>query len=207
MIDFYCVPTSNGQKIAILLNELGLEFNLIKVKRLAGEPPSDEYLKINPVGKYPSIIDFDCENKKIIIFETQAIAQYLTEKTQLLLPNKIEERVNSHIWANVISAGLTPLLGSQYFIEFRAKTNLGEINYWILSEIKRYLKAIDERLEKNIYLAGDTISYCDVMAFPIMFGSIKRLPDSLNNYNHISRWIDVLKNRDSFRRGLEITNF
>ena len=50
MIDFYCVPTSNGQKIAILLCELGLEFNLIKVNRVAGEPPSDTYLKINPIG-------------------------------------------------------------------------------------------------------------------------------------------------------------
>ncbi|MBL43107.1 MAG: hypothetical protein CMM49_10665 [Rhodospirillaceae bacterium] len=207
MIDFYCVPTSNGQKIAILLCELGLEFNLIKVNRLAGEPPSDDYLKINPIGKYPSIIDIDSKNKKTTVFETQAIAQYLIEKTQLLLPKKIEERVNSHIWANAVSSGLTPLLGSQYYVQFRSKTNLNEINDWFLLEIKRYLQAFDKRLETNNFLAGDNISYCDVMAFPILFGSVKRLPDDFNNYNNISRWLNSLIGRPSFRRGIEIAKF
>jgi len=207
MIDFYCVPTSNGQKIAILLCELDLKFNLIQVKRVAGEPPNESYLNINPIGKYPSIIDYENPNKKIIIYETQAIAQYLTEKTQLLLPKDSEERANAHIWANVISSGLTPLLGSQYFVQFRAKSNLDEINSWFLSEIKRYLKAFNERLENNKFLSGSSISYCDIMAFPIMFGSINRLPNGLNDYNFISRWVKSLEERPSFKIGLKITKF
>lgn len=207
MIDFYCVPTSNGQKIAILLCELGVEFNLIKVNRVAGEPPSDTYLKINPIGKYPSIVDFNNLNQKIIVYETQAIAQYLIEKTQLLLPQKLEERVNANIWSNAISSGLTPLLGSQYFVQYRSETNLDEINEWLLTEIYRYLRAFNNRLENNTYLAGENISYSDVMAFPIMFSSIKRLPDNLNNYNNITRWLKLLQDRPSFIRGVKITNF
>ena len=207
MIDFFCVPTSNGQKIAILLCELGVEFNLIQIKRIAGEPPNDNYLKINPIGKYPSIIDYDNSEKKIIIYETQAIAQYLIEKTKLLLPSSMEERVNAHIWANVISSGLTPLLGSQYFVQYRAKTNLDEINDWFLSEINRYLKAFNKRLQKNKFLSGPSLSYCDIMAFPIMFGSVKRLPYGLKNYNFISRWLESLQERPAFKKGLKITNF
>ena len=150
MITFYCVPTPNGQKIAILLEEMNLTYKLIMQERKVGEPPNLDYLKINPIGKYPSIVDENTsDGKKIIIFETHAIALYLVEKTKLMLPNNQEERSSSHIWSSVISSGLTPLMGTQYFIQFRSREFETEVSSWILEEVNRYLSAIDLRLSNN----------------------------------------------------------
>ena len=208
MIDFYCVQTSNGQKIAILLEEMNLNYNLKLVEREPGQPPNKEFLKINPIGKYPAIIDiysFNNKSNSTIIFETQAIALYLIEKTNLLIPRNLEDRNNAHIWSNALSSGLTPLFGTQYFIQYRAKKDLSEINFWILSEIKRYLNAFDLRLSKSTFLAGSEISYADILSFPIMNNSVKRLPGVIDKYENIKRWLDVLKKRPAFKRGLEIS--
>ncbi len=205
MIDFYCVPTSNGQKIAILLYEMNIKFNLKMVIRKPGDPPTKEYLKINPVGKYPSIIHFNQELKKeIIVFETQAIVMYLTKLTGLLIPENIEDLNQANIWSNAISSGMTPLLGSQYFIQYRAKNKLDEINEWFLSEIKRYLIAFNLRLKDNSYLAGNKISFCDIIAYPVLQNSIKRLPIDLNEFNYIQLWNKKLSLRPAFRKGMGI---
>mgnify|MGYP001239402596 CR=1 FL=1 len=209
MIDFYSVPTSNGQKIAILLEEMSLEYKLIMIEREKGQLPNKDYLKINPIGKYPAIIDNFVDNnesKSIIIFETQAIALYLTDKTNLLLPKKIDDRNNAHIWSSAISSGLTPLLGTQYFIQYRAKKDLSEIHSWILNEIERYLNAFDLRLSNNRFLAGSDISYADVLTFPIMNNSLSRIPGCIDKHENIKRWIRMLIDRPAFKRGIEISS-
>jgi Glutathione S-transferase len=206
MITFYCVPTPNGQKIAILLEEMKLTYKLIMQERKVGEPPNLDYLEINPIGKYPSIVDEDTsDGKKIILFETHAIALYLVEKTKLMLPNNQEERSNSHIWSSVISSGLTPLMGTQYFIQFRSGENETEVSSWILEEANRYLSAIDLRLSNNKYLAGDSLSYADCLAFPILNISARRLPGGISNYQNIEGWISELSKRPAFIIGSKLT--
>ncbi|MDC0074932.1 glutathione S-transferase family protein [Alphaproteobacteria bacterium] len=206
MIIFYCVPTPNGQKIAILLEEMKLTYKLLMQERKVGEPPNLDYLEINPIGKYPSIVDkISPEGKEITLFETHAIALYLVEKTKLMVPSNEEERSNSHIWASVISSGLTPLMGTQYFIQFRSGEYETKISSWILEEAIRYLSAIDFRLSNNKYLAGDSLSYADCLAFPILNISARRLPEGINHYQNIKEWISELSKRPAFIEGVKLT--
>ena len=206
MIIFYCVPTPNGQKIAILLEEMKLTYKLVMQERKVGEPPNLDYLEINPIGKYPSIVDeISLEGKKIVLFETHAISLYLVEKTKLMLPNNEEERSSSHIWASVISSGLTPLMGTQYFIQFRSGEYETKVSSWVIEEANRYLSAIDLRLANNKYLAGNNLSYADCLAFPILNISARRLPGGINHYQNINEWINELSKRPAFIEGSKLT--
>jgi len=84
MIDLYTAPTPNGRKISIALEELGLPYNVIALDLGAGDQKRPEYLKINPNGRIPAIVDHD--NDDFAVFESGAILIYLAEKTGRLMP-------------------------------------------------------------------------------------------------------------------------
>ncbi len=203
MIDFYVVPTANGQKGAIMLEESGLAYRAHRVRRNVGAPPTPDYLRINPIGKYPSIVDEDGPGgTPITVFETLAIALYLAEKTGRLLPADPSERAAAHIWASVANTGLTPLMGTQYFLQLRASTDVSEVTEWVLSEVQRYLVAMNQRLGEAQYLAGDTYSLADVMTYPVLATSVQRLEEGFSAYDNIGRWVEEVSRRPAVIRGL-----
>ena len=144
-----------------MLEESRLAYRAHRVRRNVGAPPTPDYLRINPIGKYPSIVDEDGPGgTPITVFETLAIALYLAEKTGRLLPADPSERAAAHIWASVANTGLTPLMGTQYFLQLRASTDVSEVTEWVLSEVQRYLVAMNQRLGEAQYLAGRYLFAC-----------------------------------------------
>ena len=207
MIDYYFVPTANGQKIAIMLEEAGIQYTPHLVERKPGDSPEEKYLLISPLGKYPAIVDQDGpKGCRVTLFETLAITFYLTEKAPSLMPVDPSARFSAHAWAAVASTNLTPMMATQYFLTLRAKSDVSEATKWVEGEAFRCLEAIDRRLEAAQYLAGDDFSYADVLTYPLIVTSARRLGPGLESYSCISRWVELLSERPAFRRGMEVSS-
>lgn len=204
MIEVYLIPTANGQKVAILLEELALPFEVRRVVRAPGAPPPPAYLAVSPLGKYPALIDRDTPDGPLSVFETMAIALYLTEKTGRLVPADRAARSEAHAWAAVAATDLTPMMATQYFLTLRARTDVREATEWVVAEAHRCLSAMDRRLADNAYLAGETFSYADVLMFPLIATSVRRLEGGFARYDNIVRWFDTVSVRPSVQRGMAL---
>jgi GST-like protein len=204
MIEVYLVPTANGQKVAVLLEELAVPYVTHQIVRTVGDQPSDEYLRHNPMGKYPTLVDKDAPGGPLTVFETLAIALYLIEKTGRLIPTDPKTRAAAHQWAALAASDLTPAMATQYFLTLRAKTDVSEATEWVLSEIDRFLTAIDGRLGEVPYLAGDTYSYADVLTYPLMATSVQRLEGGHTTYSNITRWAETVGARDAVQKGMAV---
>lgn len=206
MIEVYLVPTANGQKVAVLLEELAIPYVAHRIVRTVGDQPSDDYLKHNPMGKYPTLVDKDAPGGPLAVFETIAIALYLTEKTGRLVPSEQKPRAAAHQWAALAASDLTPAMATQYFLTLRAKTDVGEATEWVLNEIDRFLRAINGRLGDVPYLAGDTYSYADVLMYPLMATSVQRLEGGHAAYANITRWAKAVGARDAVQKGMAVAS-
>ena len=96
MIDLYTSNTPNGYKVSIMLEELKLPYNVIAVDLVKKEQKKAKYLKLNPNGRVPTIVDR--ENENFVVFESGAILIYLAEKTGQLLPEQPEKRSKFHVF-------------------------------------------------------------------------------------------------------------
>jgi GSH-dependent disulfide-bond oxidoreductase len=204
VIEVYLVPTANGQKVAVLLEEIGLPYVAHRIVRTAGDRPSDSYLALNPMGKYPTLVDPDAAGGPLAVFETLAIALYLIEKTGMLLPSSVAARSAAHTWAAVAASDLTPAMATQYFLTLRATTDVTEATDWVLSEIDRFLTAIDRRLAAETYLAGQDYSYADVLTYPLMVTSVQRLEGGYGHYRNVARWAELVGSRDAVKKGMAV---
>jgi len=204
MLEVYLVPTANGQKVAILLEELALPYREHRIVRTVGDEPSAAYLALNPMGKYPTLVDPDVDDAPLAVFETLAIALYLTEKADALVPKEPKSRAAAHQWAALAASDLTPAMATQYFLTLRAETDVREATEWVLSEIDRFLIAIDNRLGEAPYLAGDSYSYADVLTYPLMATSVQRLDGGHEAYPNITRWAEVVGARPAVQKGMAI---
>ncbi|MDA0368398.1 MAG: glutathione S-transferase family protein [Proteobacteria bacterium] len=206
MIEVYLVPTANGQKVAIMLEELGLPYVAHRIVRTVGDTPSAAYLALNPMGKYPTIVDSEAEGGPLAVFETLAIALYLAEKAQRLVPADIKARVAAHAWAAVAASDLTPAMATQYFLTLRATTDVSEATAWVVDEAHRFLSAIDRRLGEEQFLAGAEYSYADILTYPLVATSVQRLEGGISTYKNIRRWVELVGMRPAVVRGMEIAS-
>jgi GST-like protein len=156
------------------------------------------------MGKYPTLVDKDAPGGPLTVFETLAIALYLIEKTGRLIPTDPKTRAAAHQWAALAASDLTPAMATQYFLTLRAKTDVSEATEWVLSEIDRFLTAIDGRLGEVPYLAGDTYSYADVLTYPLMATSVQRLEGGHTTYSNITRWAETVGARDAVQKGMAV---
>ena len=200
MIDLYTAPTPNGYKVSILLEELKLPYNVISVKLEKKEQKKTEFLKINPNGRIPTIIDHG--NNGFTVFESGAILIYLAEKAKKFLSSDSNERSVTLQWLMFQMGGIGPMQG-QAHVFFRYAPE--KIEY----AIKRYQKetlrlytVLDTQLKEHEYLAGN-LSIADIATWPWVRSfhwaglEIEKLP-------HLQRWIDVLAKRPAFQRGIEV---
>src|SRR5947199_1039469 len=153
MIDLYTAPTPNGHKVSITLEELGLPYDVHVVNLLAGEQKQPEYLRINPNGRIPTIVDREAGN--FAVFESGAIMIYLAEKTGRLLPAEPKARSLVIQWLMFQMGGIGPMMG-QANVFFRYAPQ--KIPYAIeryQREVRRLFEVLDTRLGEAEYLAGD----------------------------------------------------
>ena len=203
MIDLYSWPTPNGHKIHIMLEEVGLPYNVHPVDIGAGDQFDPEFLKISPNNKMPAIVDQDGPGgRPYALFESGAILMYLAEKTGKLLPQDMRARYEVIQWLMFQMGNVGPMLGQAHHFRRYAPEKIDYAIQRYTKEASRLYGVIDRRLKDHDYLAGE-YSIADVATFPWL-RSHENQGQKLEDYPNLKRWFDVVAARPAAQRGLQV---
>ncbi len=200
MIDLYTSPTPNGWKVSVALEELGLPYTVHTIDLSAGEQKTEAYLRLNPNGRIPTIVDRDNDN--FAVFESGAILVYLAEKTGRLMPSDVKGRSLVLQWLMFQMSGVGPMMGQanvfhRYFPE---KIQPAIDRYQ--NESRRLFEVLDRRLADHEWLAGD-YSIADI-AHWCWVRTHRWSGVNIEGLDHLKRWMDAMKARPACRRGVEV---
>lgn len=185
MITAYLWNTPNGYKVAIALEEMGLDYEIRWINIANGEQHDPEYLKISPNGKIPAIFDHETG---ISLMESGAILQYLAEKTGMLGGNSLKERATIMQWLHWQMGGLGPMMGqANHFRSLEEKVPYGETRY--MNETIRLFGVLNEQLDGRDYIAGD-YSIADIAAVPWAGMAPMMGDERLTAHANVMAWIE-----------------
>ncbi len=200
MIDFYTAPTPNGQKISIALEEMKIPYKLIKINFRENQQKAPDFLKLNPNGRIPVIVDTD--NDDFVVFESGAILIYLAEKSGKYFGNNEKQRSQILQWLMFQMAGIGPMMGQAnvFFRYFPEKIEAAISRYQ--NEVNRLFGVLDGHLKDNQYLAGeysiaDMANWAWVRTHQWSGVEIDHLPN-------LKRWLDLIAARPAAARGIDI---
>ncbi|WP_374438948.1 glutathione S-transferase family protein [Inhella sp.] len=201
MIDVYFAPTPNGIKIPIALEELGVPYRLIPVNLAANEQKRPEFLKINPNGRIPAIVDPQgADGQPVSVFESGAILLYLAEKFGGLLPAPPRERIRALEYLFFQVGGVGPMFGQAgWFARQPEKIAVGIERYQ--GESRRLTAVLEARLREAPWLAGESFSIADIAHFGWLrsagYAGVK-----LEDFPAVQAWVERIAQRPAVKRAL-----
>ena len=200
MIDLYTAATPNGHKVSITLEELGLPYSVHVLDLSAGEQKEPAFLKINPNGRIPAIVDRS--NGDFPIFESGAIMLYLAERAGRLIPADEKGRSRVVQWLMFQMGGLGPMMGqANVFAKYFPERIQPAIDRY-LRESRRLLEVLDGHLADNEYLAGD-YSIADIANFA--WARVHHWPGvDIEGLDQLQRWMAAIDARPEVQRGLAV---
>ena len=204
MIELFYSPTPNGRKISIMLEEIEIKYKITKINLGKDEQLKPEFLKINPYGKIPAIIDHE---KDLVLTESGAILIYLAKKSGQFLPKKNETRILEWLMFQVSNVG--PNLGQlHHFSHFNPGKSLYSEERFYKAAVKVYT-ALNNQLKKNNYFAGTEYSIADISMFPWIARHDWHMPgrvDLRNNYKFLVSWYERIGSRSAVIKGYDCLN-
>jgi GSH-dependent disulfide-bond oxidoreductase len=208
MITLYTWTTPNGRKISIMLEELGLPYDVKPVDISKGEQFAPEFLAISPNNKIPAIVDDEAEGGPVSIFESGAILTYLAEKNGRFLPQSGPARFKTLEWLHWQIGGLGPMLGQLGFFSVFSKEKLPAAIERFTTEANRLLGVMERRLAESPHLGGQDYSIADIATYPWVFAAstflTQSLGESLAAKPHIRAWLETVGQRPAVQRGMAI---
>ncbi len=202
MIELYTWGTPNGKKASVMLEEVGLPYNVHPIRIMDGDQFKPDYLAINPNSKIPAITDTDGPGgKPINIIESGAILIYLAEKTGKLLSRDPVARIEAIEWLMFQMGGVGPMFGQAHHFLRQVKDNpYGAERY--SKETRRLYGVLDTRLGKVDYLAGE-YSIADVATFPWVARHEWHQVE-LTDFPNVKRWYDAIDARPAVQHGMKV---
>ncbi|WP_332769450.1 glutathione S-transferase N-terminal domain-containing protein [Phenylobacterium sp.] len=210
-LQLYSLPTPNGVKVSIMLEEIGLPYEPHLIDIGKNESWKPEYLALNPNGKIPAIIDPDGPGgAPLALFESGAILLYLAEKTGKLLPGPAARRYETIQWVFFQMAAVGPMFGQVgYFNKFAGKeiADKRPLQRYV-DESKRLLGVLQTRLAGRRWIMDDDYSIADIS----LIGWVRNLigfyeAGDLVGYDaleHVPVWLERALARPAVQRGLQI---
>jgi GSH-dependent disulfide-bond oxidoreductase len=203
MIDLYALTSPNVQKIFLALEELELPYNTKLVDVWKGDQFSPEFLKINPNGKVPAIVDHDGPGgKPYTVIESGAILLYLADKTGKFLPKDTRKRFDAIQWMMIQMTGVGPMFGQWTHFKMMAPKGNDYALSRYTTEVKRLYDLLEQRLGQVPYLGGDEYSIADIATFPWTRNHDAQGVKWEDNPN-LARWFNAIAARPAVKRALE----
>jgi len=200
MIDLYTAATPNGYKVSILLEELGLPYEVHVVDLRSGAQKQAWFTAINPNGRIPAIVDRDEED--FAVFESGAIMVYLAEKTGKLMPSDPKGRSLVMQWLMFQMGGLGPMMGQANVFTRYFPEPLPAVIDRYRRESRRLLEVLDGRLADEEWLAGD-YSIADIANYA--WARTHEWPGvSIDGLDGLQRWMAAMAERPAVQRGVTI---
>lgn len=203
MITLYTWGTPNGQKISIMLEELGVKYEVKPINIGKGEQMTPEYLALNPNHKIPVLVDSDGpDGKPITLIESGAILIYLASKYDKLLPEDVAGKYEALQWLMFQMGSVGPMLGqAHHFLRAQTPVPYGVSRYW--GETQRIYGVLNTRLKDRKFLAGKEYSVADIATWPWIHRYAMHQTD-LEQYPEVKRWYDAIAKRAAVKRGLNV---
>ena len=200
MIDLYTASTPNGWKVSITLEELSMPYKVKEIDLIKGDQKKKSFLKINPNGRIPAIIDR--EENNLAIFESGAIMIYLAEKTGKLLPSDPAKKSEVLQWLMFQMGGIGPMMGQANVFYRYFPEKLQSVIDRYQNESKRLFTVIDKHLESNQYLAQD-FSIADIANWS-WIRIHKWSGVEIEDLHNLKRWMDEINLRPACIKGVQI---
>jgi GST-like protein len=202
MIDLYALTSPNVQKIYIMLEELGLPYNVKLVDVWKSEQYNSEFAKINPNRKIPVIVDHEGPGgKPYTVIESGAILLYLAEKTGRFLPTDMAKRYSVIQWLMIQLTGVGPMFGQETHFRLFAPPGSDYSVSRYRTEMKRLYELLEQRLGEVPYLGGDEYSIADIATFPWTRNHDLQGVKWADNPN-LARWFGAIAERPAVKAAI-----
>jgi GSH-dependent disulfide-bond oxidoreductase len=210
-LQLYSLPTPNGVKVSIALEETGLPYEVHKVAFDKNDQLTPEFLSLNPNNKIPAILDPNGPGgKPLTLFESGAILVYIADKTGQLMPKDVAGRYEALQWVMFQMGGIGPMFGQLgFFHKFAGKDyedKRPRDRY--VAESKRLLGVLEQHLKGRQWMLGDEYSIADIAIFPwvrnlVGFYGARDLV-GFDAFPQVQRVLDAFVARPAVQRGLDI---
>jgi glutathione S-transferase len=197
MIDLYTAATPNGWKASIMLEEIALPYEVKPVRLDAMEQREAWFLRLNPNGRIPVIVDRAAED--FPVFESGAILVYLAEKTGQLLPSEPKGRSRVLQWLMFQMGGIGPMQGQANVFFRYAPTKIAYAIERYQKETRRLYGVLDQRLAQSEYLAGE-YSIADIATWSWV-STHEWSGVGVDDLEHVQRWLTAVGERPAVQRG------
>jgi GSH-dependent disulfide-bond oxidoreductase len=211
LLQLYSLPTPNGVKVSIMLEEIGLPYEVHLVDFGKDDQKTPEFLSLNPNGKIPAILDPNGPGgRPLPLFESGAILQYLAEKTGKLLPDDAARRYQTIQWVHFQMGGIGPMFGQVGFFHKFAGKDVEDKRplerYG--GESRRLLGVMETRLAGRQWFMDDEYTIADVS----MLGWVRNLIGfygagdlvEFSTFKSVAAWLERGLARPAVQRGLDI---
>jgi GST-like protein len=210
-LQLYSLPTPNGVKISIALEETGLPYEVHRVSFDTRDQFSPEFLSLNPNNKIPAILDPNGPGgRPLALWESGAILMYLAEKTGQLLPADPAPRWETVQWLMWQMGGVGPMFGQVGFFHFFGGKDYEDKRPRdrYVAEAARLLAVLDARLEGRAWVMGDAYTVADIAILPWVNNLVTRYGAGelvgWPRYTQVARVLDAFKARPAVQRGLKV---
>jgi GSH-dependent disulfide-bond oxidoreductase len=200
MIELFTAATPNGWKASITLEELELPYEVRRIDFEKREQKEPWYLKINPNGRIPTIVDHD--EGGFAVFESGALMIYLAEKAGRLLPTDVQGRSLVIQWLMFQMGGIGPMMGQANVFYRYAPERIPYAIERYQREVRRLFEVLDTRLRDHEFLAGD-YSIADIANWSWVRG-YKWSGVTLDGLPNLTRWLDAIAKRPAVKRGVDV---
>jgi GSH-dependent disulfide-bond oxidoreductase len=210
-IQLYSLPTPNGVKVSIMLEETGLPYEPHRVSFETNDQMSPEFLSLNPNNKIPAIIDpHGPGGKPIALFESGAILLYLADKSGQCIPADTARRWETIQWLMFQMGGIGPLFGQVgFFVKFAGKDyedKRPRDRY--VNEARRLLGVLEQRLAGREWIMGDEYTIADIATWPWVRNLVGNYGAGelvkFEEFTQVKRALDAFVARPAVERGLAI---
>lgn len=188
MIDLYTASTGNGRRATVALEECGLPYTVHRVDLAKGEAKTPEFLKINPAGAIPAIVDPDGPGgKPVTLAQSGAIVLYAAEKSGKLIPKDPVKRAEAYQWFMQATTDIAPTSSNIFYVSTHVPVkDAGNTAYFEQKLITQF-GVVDKQLQGRDYIAGNEISIADVALYPVAAGR-KALIDAAPGLANVKAW-------------------
>ena len=204
MIELLTAGTPNGHKISIMLEELGVQYQYRKIDLSSGEQKKESFLRLNPNGKIPVIIDHkpSFQNEPWVVFESGAILWYLAEKYNRFLPSDPPLKNLALQWLMLQVGGVGPMMGQSNVFRHYAPQKIDYAINRYVNETRRLLEVVNRGLVKYEFLAGD-YSIADIALFSWIRG-YEWSGANIDGLDHLAKWLNRIESRPAVQKGVHI---
>jgi len=203
MIDLYLAGTANGLRAAVTLEECGLPYKAHKIDLAKGEQRTPEFLKLNPAGQIPVIVDHDGPGgKPLTLAQSGAIIFYCAAKSGKYLPKDPGQRATVLQWCMQGATDVAATSGAIFQLDMVAPEKNAAITEHFKKRLLSLFGVCDRRLEGRDYLAGE-LSIADFLLYP-NFSARKALLDAAGGFANLQRWGATMAARPGVQKGMKV---